>query len=188
MDTTIEKEEQSKSFISPQEVRRILNTDNEGIKKICKQFSILPKRDAVGNAYFSSEDVDMLKRVRELHDKSQKVVRKNGLSKVKPPVSVTGANKKSEIEEIKPEVKQLLENIVKAQEGIVDKVSKVIDEKLEGMDEVVVELIRCKTENETLRQKINELNKENYKYKSEVKSYKSLGFGFYVKQNDVNFL
>ena len=43
-----------------------------------------------------------------------------------------------------------------------------LDEKLDGMDEVVVELVRCKTENETLRYKMNELNKEVYNLKNEL--------------------
>jgi len=72
-------------------------------------------------------------------------------------------------------------------EGIIanineDKISKVIDEKLEGMDEVVVELIRCKTDNETLRQKIIDLNKEIYQLKNDLNSYKPIGMGFYKKK------
>ncbi len=56
-----------------------------------------------------------------------------------------------------------------------------LDEKLDGMDEVVVELVRCKTENETLRYKMNELNKEVYNLKNELSKYKPLGLGFYIK-------
>ena len=63
-----------------------------------------------------------------------------------------------------------------------DKIAKVIDEKLEGMDEVVVELIRCKTDNETLRQKIVDLNKEIYHLKNKLNCYKSVGLGLYVKK------
>ena len=50
------------------------------------------------------------------------------------------------------------------------------------MDDVVVELIRCKTDNETLKQKIVDLNKEVYQLKNELNSYKSVGFGFYKKK------
>ena len=63
-----------------------------------------------------------------------------------------------------------------------DKIAKVIDEKLEGMDEVVVELIRCKTDNETLRQKIVDLNKEVYQLKNDLSSYKHVGLGLYRKK------
>ena len=73
------------------------------------------------------------------------------------------------------------------EKNITDSMSKIIDEKLDGMDEVVIELIRCKTENETLRQKINELNKENYHLKNTVKSYKSVGLGLYIKKANDDF-
>ena len=63
-----------------------------------------------------------------------------------------------------------------------DRIAKVIDEKLEGMDEVVVELIRCKTDNETLRQKIIDLNKEIYQLKNDVNSFKHIGLGMYRKK------
>ena len=50
------------------------------------------------------------------------------------------------------------------------------------MDDVVVELIRCKTDNETLKQKIVDLNKEVYQLKNELNSYKPVGFGFIRKK------
>lgn len=68
-------------------------------------------------------------------------------------------------------------------EKISDIVEQKLDEKLDGIDEVVVELVRCKTENETLRYKINELNKEVYNLKNELSRYKSVGMGFYIKKN-----
>lgn len=59
---------------------------------------------------------------------------------------------------------------------------KLLIEKLEGMDEVVVELIRCKTDNETLRQKIIDLNKEIYQLKNDLNCYKPIGLGLYKKK------
>lgn len=59
---------------------------------------------------------------------------------------------------------------------------KKLDEKLDGMDEVVVELVRCKTENETLRYKMNELNKEVYNLKNELSRYKAARFWFLYKK------
>ena len=60
----------------------------------------------------------------------------------------------------------------------------VLDEKLDGMDEVVVELIRAKTENENLRNKLNELNRENFELKTRLNSFKSVGFGFYTRKQE----
>lgn len=71
--------------------------------------------------------------------------------------------------------------------NVISKITDVLSEKLDGLDEVIVELIKAKTENETLRQKVNELNKENFSLKSENASYKSVGLGFYVKKSTDDF-
>ena len=66
--------------------------------------------------------------------------------------------------------------------------TKLIDEKLEGMDDVVLELVRCKTENENLKNKVNELNKENFKLKNILNSFKPLVGGLYLKKEEENIL
>ena len=66
--------------------------------------------------------------------------------------------------------------------NVINKITDVLSEKLDGLDEVIVELIKAKTENETLRQKVNELNKENFALKTENSSFKPVGLGFYVKK------
>ena len=151
--------EQEQKALSPQEVRNILKTDNKEIIKLCKQASIVPKKDRSGQTYFSYDEVKNLKSVQEY----------------------SNALIKADSQQV---VNNLLTKLESIEKNITDSMSKVIDEKLDGMDEVVVELIRCKTENETLRQKINELNKENYHLKNSLKSYKSIGLGLYVKKNN----
>lgn len=71
--------------------------------------------------------------------------------------------------------------------NVISRITDVLSEKLDGLDEVIVELIKAKTENETLRQKVNELNKENFALKSENASYKPVGLGFYVKKSTDDF-
>lgn len=78
-----------------------------------------------------------------------------------------------------------LENL---ENNIVSKITDVLSEKMDGLDEVIVELIRSKTENETLRQRLNELNKENFSLKNENASYKSVGFGLYIKKSTDDFV
>ena len=78
-----------------------------------------------------------------------------------------------------------LENL---ENNIVSKISDVLSEKMDGLDEIIVELIRSKTENETLRQRLNELNKENFNLKNENASYKPVGLGLYVKKNTDDFV
>lgn len=158
-------EELEKTVLSPQEVRNVLKADNREIVRLCKRASIVPKKDRSGQTYFSYNEVQNLKRIKEESARSTALTQ-SGSQKV---------------------VENLLTTLQDIEKNITNSMSKIIDEKLDGMDEVVVELIRCKTENETLRQKINELNKENYHLKNTMKSYKSVGFGFYVKKSTDDF-
>ena len=141
---------EEKNILSPQEVRNILKTDNREIISLCKKASIVPKKDKKGQTYFSYDEVRNLKGIKE--------------SAITSTALAPADSQKV--------VGNLLSTLETMEKNITDSMSKIIDEKLDGMDEVVVELIRCKTENESLRQKLNELNKENYHLKNTVKSYK----------------
>lgn len=150
------KEETGSKTLSPQEVRSILNADNREIVELCKRASILPKKNTKGQTYFSYDEVKHLRQIQ-----SQKNL---------PAERGTSA------------VASILTSIRDMETTLSDKIAKVIDEKLEGMDEVVVELIRCKTDNETLKQKIIDLNKEVYQLKNDLNSYKHVGLGLYKKK------
>jgi len=157
--------EEKGNVLSPQEVRNILKTDNREIIHLCKKASIVPSKDKKGQTYFSYDEVQHLKNMQKIAEKSTALTQG----------------------ESQGVVNNLLSTLESLEKNITDSMSKIIDEKLDGMDEVVVELIRCKTENESLRQKLNELNKENYHLKNTVKSYKSVGLGFYVRKANDDF-
>ncbi len=148
--------------LSPQEVRSILKTDNKEIVELCKRASILPRKNSKGQTYFSYEEVKNLRRVQAMKGAS--------LPPVKTEVKQTSA------------ILNILNSLKEMENKLSNRIAKVIDEKLEGMDEVVVELIRCKTDNETLRQKIIDLNKEIYQLKNDLHAYKPVGLGFYKKK------
>ena len=153
--------------LSPQEVRAILNTDNKEIIELCKEASIMPRKNNKGITYFSYEEVKNLRRVQAM---------KNASSQIDAPAVQTGSAATTGFQSI-------LNSIKSMETSLSDKIAQVIDEKLEGMDEVVVELIRCKTDNETLRQKIVDLNKEVYQLKNKLNCYKPVGLGLYVKKD-----
>lgn len=157
------KEAFKEKILSPQEVRAILNTDNKEIVELCKRASIMPRKNSKGHTYFSYDEVKNLRKVQ-----AQK--------KVTNPIITSVQKQPTAIQNILTSLKEMENNLS-------DRIAKVIDEKLEGMDEVVVELIRCKTDNETLRQKIVDLNKELYQLKNELNTYKPVAMGFYVKKN-----
>ena len=60
--------------------------------------------------------------------------------------------------------------------------SEILSEKMDGFDEIIVELIRAKTENENLRQQVNTLNKQVFILKGELASFNPLPFGLYTKK------
>lgn len=142
--------------LSPKEVRSILNTDNKEIVELCKRASILPKKNEKGQTYFSYDEVKHLRQIQ--------------------------AQKNMPVEQPVGAVATIMTSLKSLETSLSDKIAKVIDEKLEGMDEVVVELIRCKTDNETLKQKIVDLNKEVYQLKNELNSFKPVALGLYRKK------
>ncbi len=148
--------------LSPQEVRSILKTDNKEIVELCKRASILPRKNSKGQTYFSYEEVKNLRKVQAMKNASM------------PPAKAPAKQPSA--------ILNILNSLREMENKLSDRISKVIDEKLEGMDEVVVELIRCKTDNETLRQKIIDLNKEIYQLKNDLNTYKPVGLGFYKKK------
>jgi len=155
--------------LSPQEVRAILNTDNKEIIELCKQASIMPRKNNKGITYFSYEEVKNLRRIQSM--------KKASANRIEAPAVQSAASAAT------TGFQNILSSIKSMENNLSDKISKVIDEKLEGMDEVVVELIRCKTDNETLRQKIVDLNKEVYQLKNKLNCYKPVALGLYVKKD-----
>lgn len=56
---------------SVETVRNLLNTDNKGIAKLCAQVSMMPKKDEHGRTYFSKDDLEILRRVKNKNDEQQ---------------------------------------------------------------------------------------------------------------------
>ena len=164
----VEKIENNKEF-SPKEIREMLGIDNSQIQELCKAADIKLKKNDRGLTYFTQDDLANLKSAsKNANTKYVPVPSKNVIHKGTN--SITNGS-----------IVQLIDTLRNIEKSMTEKVTSVLDEKLDGMDDVVMELIRVKTENETMRFKINELNKENYKLKKEINSFKKVPFGFYAK-------
>lgn len=157
-------------MLLPNDVRKLLNVDNREIVELCKKTSVNPKKNSDGQIYFSIDEVKKLKSAKSSIMTGDK---KAALSVVSKPVSQAVVN-------------NLLDTLTKMETNITSSMTKIIDEKLEGMDDVVLELVRCKTENENLKNKVNDLNKENFKLKNILNSFKPLVAGFYIKKEEEN--
>ena len=147
--------EVKENVLSPQDVRQILDSDNLEIVKLCKMADVSPRKTEDGMTYFSLDDVRALKNAKDSATKT-KEISKNASQVV---------------------VDSLLKTLNRMEDNITSSVSKLLDERLDGMDEVVIELIRCKTDNENLRSQIDELTKENYNLKKEVASFRPFVLG-----------
>ncbi|MCD8025100.1 MAG: hypothetical protein LUE64_06150 [Candidatus Gastranaerophilales bacterium] len=205
--------------VSAGQLLRILDSDAREVSALCQKACLKPKKDGFGNIYFSKGDVDVLRKVKELHEYTKKLQDekedfKKESSPVEPKFSIPSeetfnpapkkesklfkkqksfevsspkfqvSNSFSSVENAQPAVIRKIEDI---ENNVVSRITDVLSEKLDGLDEVIVELIKAKTENETLRQKVNDLNKENFALKTENSSYKSVGFGLYVKKSSDEF-
>ena len=159
-------------MLLPDDVRKLLNVDNREIVELCKKTSVCPKRNSEGQICFSIDEVKKLK--------SAKSSIINKMNDKKSTLSVISKSSSQAV------VNNLLDTLNKIETNIISSTTKLLDEKLEGMDDVVLELVRCKTENENLKNKVNELNKENFKLKNVLNSFKPLVAGFYIKKEEEN--
>ena len=146
--------------LTPSEVRDILDADNDEIIELCKQVSIIPRRNARGLTYFSYNDVKHLQMAKQ---------RQNRLVRFNPnDVAAQLVSTLSQMEE-------------KISNNVMTSIDKKLEERLKDIEGLAAELINCQTENERLKNKIIELNKENVHLKMELDKFEKVGFGFYKK-------
>ena len=160
---------ESKEF-SPKEIREMLGIDNSRIQELCKMADIKLKKNDRGLTYFTQDDATVLSNI------SSKIKTSTAVTVPAKNTVLKGTNSISNAS-----IVQLVDTLRGIEKSMTERITSLLDEKLDGMDDVVMELIRVKTENETMRFKINELNKENYKLKKEINSFKKVPFGFYAK-------
>ena len=146
--------------LSPSEVRDILNADNEEIISLCKRASIVPKRNRRGLTYFSYNDVKRLQEAKSIKS------------------SFVGITPNAVVDRIMSSFSQMEEKI---SNNILDTLDKKLEEKMQGVEGMAAELIKVQTENEKLKNKIIELNRENVHMKMELEKFEKIGFGFYKK-------
>ena len=83
---------------------------------------------------------------------------------------------------INNEAMQMINALIHTQNHIVQELTEVFDKRLEKFDDIILDLIRCKTENERLKQKVDNLTRDNYKSKKEIESFRSVIPGVYIKK------
>ena len=198
------KKLQNESRINVEELEVILDSEIEEVVTLCKKACLKPKTDSMGNAYFTKDDVDMLRKMKELYSQSQNIQNNekatNSVIEVanNEEITLDNPNKKINfLQKAKDRVKsetllttvnnahpvvQLNNKLETLENNLVNRMSELLSEKMDGFDEIIVELIRAKTENENLRQQVNSLNKQVYILKNELATFNPIAFGLYTKK------
>ena len=198
---------QTEQKVNVEELEILLNSNIEEVVTLCKKACLKPKTDKTGNAYFTKDDVDVLKKIKELYNNASAIQSKASVEPPKAPVEPKSENvveldnpdnKISFLAKAKNRMKsdtnmfpvmtntsayQLKTAMDKLEDSLINKMSEILSEKMDGFDEIIVELIRSKTENENLRQQVNTLNKQLYIMKKELASYSPIALNFYMKKD-----
>ena len=183
--------------IPPKAVREVLGTDNDGIIKLCKDSGVKLKKNKKGLTYFTFEDVKTLKKMSDIHSETIKYEqRTNDLTEtVKQfpiPKEQSAENTSTQlIKEVLSEnsisiVKELSNALKDFEEGVCDRFTDILDQKLEeklgGIDDVIMELVSSKSDAEALRKEITKQQKEIYSLKNELSKYKKVMGNLYVRK------
>lgn len=195
--------------ILPKTVREILKVDNDEIVRLCQVGNLPLKQNEKGYTYFTTDDVKLLKRMQDVQNKAkqieeQSIKLRNGLKKIPSNKSDISQdilnNEKKQVPAVvkNDETIKLLKQITGAvkniESGVYDKIGSLLDEKLEnkletklteklaGIDDVIMDLVRCKAEAEDMRKQLAENSKEIYSLKNELSRYKKVAGKFYIKK------
>ena len=188
--------------ILPKTVREILKIDNDEIINLCQAGDIPLKTNEKGLTYFTTDDVKTLKKLQDLQNKAvsiqEKTVQlKNKLKKSSPKNIQLPAQKNDETVLLLKQITGAVKNI---ETGFYDKFSAILEDKLEnkletkleeklgGIDAVIMDLVRCKTEADDMRKKIAEQNKQIYSLKNELSSFKKVAGNIYIKKTNKQIL
>ena len=192
--------------VNIEELEVILDSDIEEVVSLCKKACLKPKVDKFGDTYFSSDDVDILRKMKALYSTAQNIQRNStedaiAQKIIEQPESEVKDEEGNELTSPSQKVnfltkaKNRLHNqlhqpmgiqgsLQKLEDNLINKISAILSEKMDGFDDIIVELIRAKTENENLRSQVNDLNRQVFILKKEISSFNPLPFGFYTKKEN----
>jgi|GEM_PF-3811201 len=174
-------------------VCQMFNIQESTLKNLSQVLKLHPKLDEDHALFYAQPDVDRLKKAIDLHrqgmplsqivqqltEQSQPQEMTTGVT----PPSTTSLSAPQTIATPTDNIATVIDAISHSKEFILSEMSRLLDDRLSGLDEVVVELIRTKSENDALRAKISTMAQEKDALKQEIDSFKPVQFGFYKKTN-----
>lgn len=189
-------------------VMELLGLDERELMTYVQMLSLSPRKDEkTGRLIFTHRDIESLKKAKDMkkHGDSPDAIaqqlgsKPSGAGSAKtglPPIA--GMDKDLNVkpsymstmspnQTIRPSaagkdnITVMVEAVSQVKEGILKDLSRLLDDKLSGLDEVVVELIRCKSENDSLKKKLDDAIRSKEALEYELSRFKPVQFGFYRK-------
>lgn len=175
-------------------VQELLGIDESALNTLTQSLQLAPKTDPYTQApSFNEQDLTLLRQAVELGRRGESlpaIIQQLKPSAISPGeaavqqrmaqggLATTGNQAPAPREE---SFALLVETISSSKELILQEMSRLLDDRLSGLDEVVVELIRCKSENDSLRQKLSQAIREKESLQEELGKFRPVQFGFYKK-------
>ncbi len=196
----------ARNFYTTDVIKKTTKFTNQQILDLCKNGIVQPKKTLDGKIYFTKDDFSVMQKLSKAHEELGLLDNDENIDKpfvekkekhdtpkfeIKPKIKLpklsqktdNTVNKNSAVQNAQIETNNNL-NIKEFESSIINKMEELLTKKLDGLDEVVVELIRTKTEINMLRSKLDEMEAKNYTLSNEVNSYKNIGFGLYIKSKE----
>jgi len=179
-------------------VAELLNVDEVRVEALCPTVGIDPMRDMqTGTLFLSLDDVETLRRALTARPTPQPTGESASPSpstrlattSSQAPVAANGVNAMARLSAAssssplsRGDLTRIVDAVSSARESILRELSVLLDDKLSGLDELLVELIRSKSENDQLRDEMRRLESTRNDAEEELKRFKPAAFGFYRKE------
>jgi hypothetical protein len=189
-------------------VQQLLQIDEQLLMSFSHALGLQPQQDDItGSLVFSQTDVDLLRRA--IHAEQSGIANPASKPMVPHPAALTdpftspdsGADGMASASPLTRQVNTpaaasgvvvsatdsnqlsaVVDAVNQVKAGILKDLSQLLDDKLSGLDEVVIELIRAKSDNDALKQRMAVMKEEAEQLKFELSRFKLVQFGFYRKQ------
>jgi len=159
--------------------------DESTVMALCHSLGVQPHQDErTGKLFFGIKDIE---RIREATENKQSGASLNSLAKTaasvpaQPKTYATVPQRPGALS--RTDLSQIVESVSTAKEEILKDLSMLLDDKLAGLDDVVVELIRSKSENDSLREELKRAQEIRDQAKAELTKFRPAAFGFYRKES-----
>ncbi len=184
-------------------VMELLGLDERELMAYVQMLGLSPRKDdKTGRLIFIHRDIELLKKAHEMRKQGEDpdtIARQLGgkplSGATRPPTPETETGKPAYMSTVSPtgqairpsaaggkdNITTMVEAVSQVKEGILKDLSRLLDDKLSGLDEVVVELIRCKSENDSLKKKLDDAVRSKETLEHELSRFKPVQFGFYRK-------